>query len=252
MRSLLSAFSLLTVLPVPMGWLPKEGTPPGRAMAWFPLVGICIGLVLVVAAWSLCLIVPVSVVAALVLVLWVGLTGMLHLDGFCDCCDGLLVTAPAERRLEILKDSRVGAYAVVGVVLLLLCKYAILKAWLQQTPSLYPLIAMPASGRWVMVVAARGFSYARREGMGGYFRQGLGWPQLVVATLTWLAILVVVMPLLHAAGSVVASLIALIVIGKWASRRLGGGITGDVYGALNESVEVLCLLIILVLNTHFV
>ncbi len=212
-------------------------------MAWFPLVGTCIGLVLAITAFALSHLLPIHVVSVLLLIVWVWLSGMLHLDGFCDCCDGLFVAASSERRLEILKDSRVGAYGVTGTVLLLLTKYVLLDTWLQQTDSLLPLIGIPALGRWVMVLAARFFPYARREGMGGYFRQGLGWLQVIIATGTVLGVLLITVPLRHLFVSVGVILLFLVGFGKWASQRLGGGITGDVYGAINECVEVLCLLI---------
>jgi cobalamin synthase len=107
------AWRLLTVIPLPF---PAEDftRPAGPAAAYFPLVGLVLGLVLAGADWLLALALPQGVAATLLLVVWVGLTGMLHLDGFMDACDGLLPPRDPDRRLEIMKDSRVGAFGVVA------------------------------------------------------------------------------------------------------------------------------------------
>ena len=76
-----------------------------------------------------------AVAAVLVVALWAVLTGGLHLDGLADCCDGLLVSAPHERRLEIMRDPRVGSFAVIGLVLALLLKTAAVFALAQAPPA---------------------------------------------------------------------------------------------------------------------
>ena len=93
---------------------------------------------------------PSGLCAALVLLGWVLLTGALPLDGFLDSCDGLLGGRTAEDRLRIMRDERVGAFAVVGAILLLLIKYVALTA-VQDRLAAYILAAM--LGRWGMVLA---------------------------------------------------------------------------------------------------
>src|SRR5258706_11447820 len=115
LQDLIGALTFLTTLPV--GRIaPPKSTAPGRIFTFFPAVGLLIG-VIVYAVASIRFL-PADLVAFLTLAAWVILTGALHLDGFADCCDGLLATLSVERRLEIMKDPRTGAYAVVGVVLL--------------------------------------------------------------------------------------------------------------------------------------
>jgi adenosylcobinamide-GDP ribazoletransferase len=223
-----AAFTFLTILPVGGGLLAQ----PGRAYAWFPLVGLTIG---AAAGAAFALPLPPDAAAFVALVVWVALTGGLHLDGFGDSCDGLLATTTPERRLEIMRDPRAGSWAVVGLVLLLLGKWVLLRSI---APAL--VLVPPVMGRWAMVLAARYFPLARENGLGANFRNGLGNPQVYLATLTAVAValtarwpaalLLVVVPLLVA------------VVGKWAARRLGGGLTGDVYGALCELTELVCLL----------
>jgi adenosylcobinamide-GDP ribazoletransferase len=100
------AWRLLTIIPLPLVSM-ETGRPAGRSAGYYPLVGLILGLLLAYldrfSAWLL----PPGLASALLLVIWVALTGMLHLDGFMDACDGLLPPREPARRLEIMKDSRV-------------------------------------------------------------------------------------------------------------------------------------------------
>lgn len=235
MKTLIGAFAFLTILPLP--W--PEPAQPGRIFAWFPLVGWSIGAVLFAAATGLQAAQP-DVRAFALLVLWVLMTGGLHLDGFGDSCDGLLVTASPERRLAIMKDPQAGSWAVIGLCLLLLGKWVFLRA---ASPT--ALLVLPVLGRWNMVLAAYGFPYARRtESLGSYFREGLALPQVLIASLFGAAALSFAGILFGSRGLVVGmlSFVLLIAGGWWASSRLGGGLTGDVYGALCELTEFICLI----------
>ncbi len=245
------ALGFLTILPVgnpdgplvlPAGQVAPPLRKPGHAFAWFPLVGLALGAVLALVGWLLAN--APLLRAAGVLGTWVVLTGALHLDGFGDACDGLLATTTPQRRLEIMKDPRAGSWAVVGVTLLLITKFAAV-ASLPPELIVPALLVAPVAGRWAMTAAARAFPYARSSGMGGYFRDGLGRPQVVVATVGVLLIVAALFwfaPLLLA--TVIAAPVAAYGGGRWAAARLEGGLTGDVYGAICEATEVLCLLIL--------
>ncbi len=232
------AFAFLTVLPVG----DPEGGQPGRAFAYFPLVGLVIGAVAgLVGSFRF---LPPDVIAFLALLAWVVMTGGLHLDGFGDACDGLLAAVEPARRLEIMKDPRAGSWAVVGLTLLLLGKWIALRG---VVPLL--LILPPVVGRWAMALAAYAFPYARASGIGGYFRQGLGRVQITAATVAALAIVGAVSAVGRVAAWVAVSVAAagplvVIIVGRWAARRLGGGLTGDVYGALCELTELVCLIVL--------
>jgi len=233
-RDVAGALSFLTVIPAHVD---PQGRKPGWIFAYFPLVGLLIGGILFVVGD----VGPLSrdLNAFLLLFVWVVLTGGLHLDGFADSCDGLLATTTPERRLEIMKDSRAGSWAVIGMMMLLLGKWLALREI--PVSSATWLILPPVMGRWAMVLAAYGFPYARQSpGVGGHYRQGLGRSQVMVASVVavvtglvfwWPAALVIVVPL------AVTAIIAL-----WAAPRLGGGLTGDVYGAICEITELIALL----------
>lgn len=236
LSDLRAAFAFLTLLPVRT----DSARSPGHAFAWFPLVGLTIGGLLAAVGW-LPLAEPLR--SFLLLAVWVGISGGLHLDGWADSCDGLWVTAAPERRLEIMKDPRTGAWAVIGLVLLLLGKFAALYDLL---PIL--LVAAPVAGRWAMVLAASAFPYARahsdgEHSLGGWFREGLGRRELQIATVS--AIVIVGGAAwfdVRALWAFAAALIVAFGFGRWAARRLGGGLTGDVYGAVCELTELLCVL----------
>lgn len=231
LHDLRAALTFLTILPV--GY--PEGRKPGYAYGWFPLVGLLIGLVLVAVAS-----IPASVEvrALLVLLTWVVLTGGLHLDGLADSCDGLLATTTPERRLEIMKDPRAGSWAVVGVVLLLLGKWVLIRE-----ASMTALFIAPIAGRWVMTLAAWAYPYARSTGLGAWFKDGLGWPQIVLATLTTAGAIILAAALDVRVGLILpVALLMLFGLGRWMASRLGGGLTGDCYGALCEITEWACLL----------
>ncbi len=227
LREIRAAFSLLTVLPMGATLVPQ----PGRSFAWFPLVGLVIGGALTaVATWS-----PLDsdLSAFLVLAFWVLISGGLHLDGFGDCCDGLLASADPARRREIMKDPRAGVLAVAGLVLLLLGKWLAIRAAPPEALWLAPVL-----GRWAMVWAAQRLPYAGGNGLGARFRPGLGPRQVIIASAS-------VCLLMTQAILLIPWLLVFVftqIFGGWAGRRLGDGITGDVYGAICELSELICLL----------
>jgi adenosylcobinamide-GDP ribazoletransferase len=234
LADLRAALAFLTILPV--GY--PAGRKPGYAFAYFPLVGVMIGAILWLVGWWSPVALP-DLRALLILITWVVVTGGLHLDGFGDACDGLLATTTPERRLEIMKDPRAGSWAVVGLVLLLLGKWVCLR-----TVAAPLLLLPPLLGRWVMVTVAYRFPYARPSGLGAFFRDGLGATQWLVASLlaALLFLLYVWLVDVRTLWLAVTPLLVVTLFARWTAGRLGGGLTGDLYGALCELTELGCLL----------
>jgi len=235
---ILCAFSLLTVLPIPFRWRDAQ-RPPARAMAAYPLVGFALGIALTLASVLFQSLLPSVVAAALIVVMWALLTGGLHLDGWADCCDALPATVTRERRLEILKDPRLGSFGGIGLVLLLMVKFAAVASLPHASVA---LILASTLGRWAIVNVAAMFPLARPDGMAAHFRAGLARRELIWAVLTtaivcglagWVGLL-----------AFVSAALATLAFGRWAAARLGG-VTGDVYGATCELVEC----VVLVLST---
>ncbi len=252
------AVEFLTVLPVRRGrsWETADGEPPDMAVAlpWFPLIGALLGLALVGLDWALSFIFPLGIRAVALLALDALATGMLHLDGFVDCCDALFGVRTVERRLEILRDSRVGAYGAIGGALLLIAKFAALTALVSGPVRLLALLAAPILGRWGMVYAVTRYPYARAAGVGAPFRSRSG-AHLILATIVMLVLLVacaliiggqtltITATLVLTGLLLVAALLVLLGWLAWASRRLGGGLTGDTYGAACVLVELAVLVL---------
>lgn len=234
MTDLLLAIRFLTRLPTP----PVDATPErlARAMRWAPLVGLLVGgFVLAGAAAGRLL--GAGVGAASALLLWVWVTGALHLDGVGDLADAIGGSHghdPARLR-QILHDPHVGSFAVVAIGLLLLGKFALLQALLGSGP-LWPLLLVPAIARMLPLWWARRVP-PLHEGLGSRLGAGVGWG----AVLLWGVALGLLLPWLPAAAVV---LLFAPVWGWWVRRRIGG-MSGDSHGAGIELAEALLLLAIL-------
>ncbi|WP_303721299.1 adenosylcobinamide-GDP ribazoletransferase [Malonomonas rubra] len=215
----------------------------GRSMGLFPAVGLALGLLLVLCNGLLSPLIPRAVLDCLLLLLLILATGALHLDGVADMIDGLAGGRDRESSLRIMKDSRVGAMGVVGLVMLLLLKYLCLyHVPLAQKSA--ALCLMPTAGRWCQVFLARCSSYVRAEGgTGSVFVEHVGAAELLRASLT---LLLAALVLFQFNGFWLAVLLLLfaVLLMYYFERRLGG-VTGDILGAATEMSEVFALLLIL-------
>lgn len=237
MNSFLFALQQLTRIHIKD--VPFEPRDLGRSPLYFPLVGLIIGVLAAAFYAAADSIFPSAVVASLLVVGLVMLTGGIHLDGFMDTVDGVFSGRPRERKLEIMRDSRVGAFGALGVACLLLIKFTLI----YELPSgCVPgiLLVMPVISRWAMVYAIARFPYAREEGMGRLHSEYTGTKELIIVSAVTLLISVA------AAGP--AGL--LLLIAAWGFTEILcryfivhlGGLTGDTYGAVNETCEVFVLL----------
>ncbi len=256
MKGLRSAIAFLTILPVG----PRNLTEDlASARTWFPLIGLLLGSLLAGTDLLLQKAIPLLsadpapldrqfpplLAAALLTAALVLLTRALHLDGFMDSCDALLGGFERRRRLEILRDPHVGAFAVVGLASLLLLKLTALAA-LPQTSRLSVLLLFPCLSRWGMLLAMEMFPYIRREGLGTAFFGNRGrWPLIGGLCLALSA----AMGLAGTTGVLLLALASAVswAVGYWAARALGG-LTGDLYGAVNETAEASVLVAAAVLT----
>jgi adenosylcobinamide-GDP ribazoletransferase len=236
MAPLFAAVQFLTIIPpvVRRAFTPVE---LGWSVAFFSVAGVLVGAILIGVDRAAGLIFPPGVAAALLLVAWVLVTGALHLDGFLDTCDGLFGGRTPEDRLRIMRDERVGAYAVAGGILLMLVKFNALTALATRETG---LLLAPVLGRWAMVLAVIGFPYARPHGLGRDMKDHAGWVAGLFATLitaalcflgaAWTGLLAFGMVLLMVGAG-----------GVFVLRRLPG-LTGDTYGCFCELAEAVVLL----------
>lgn len=226
------ALQFLTRLPVTLAGMP---TPEqvGRSLLFYPLVGLLIGLLLL-AAQQLLGDSAVLLQAALLLTLWVGISGGLHLDGLADSADAWVGGfGDKQRTLAIMKDPRSGPIAVVVLVLLLLLKFAALVTLLESGTALL-LLLVPWLARCLLPLLFLTTPYVRAGGLGQALAEHLPRRQLpwvlaahavAMLLLGWPALLALLV-----AGTVFFYLRILML------KRLGGT-TGDTAGALVELAE---------------
>ena len=231
MRSLRLAIGFLTVLPL----APGRAAHMGPARAYFPLVGLGLGGVLAGLDFVARLALPPFVVGALLV-----LTRALHTDGFLDTCDGLFGGYSRTERLKILRDTRVGAFAVAGGVSLLLLKLTLMASIADEMRAGL-LAVFPCASRFGMVSTMAVFKYARERGLGTSFQDGRSMWQVVIGFATAAAAAGL---LLGFAGLILLGAVIIVSLGLgWWFTRLLGGMTGDTYGAVNEVAEVTVLLV---------
>lgn len=236
---MLTALGFLTALPVPRREV--GAVTLARSLIFFPFVGLLVGALLLGLDLALTRVLPGGVRAALLIVAMIAITRGLHLDGLMDCCDGLFGGFTPERRLAIMRDSRVGAFGVLGAVATLLLRHSGIVA-LDGGWRLVGLLLPPLLGRWAMTLAIVAYPYGRASGMGAAFKEAAGWWQVALATLAATALGASVWWPWGGAAIVVAAIVTA-AVARFALGRLGG-MTGDCYGAINELVELVLLLVI--------
>lgn len=226
----------LTRLPLPdagMGDL-------GRAMRTFPLVGAGLGLAAGGIAWAAGTVLPPLPAALLAVLALVLLTGALHEDGLADLADGFGARGGRERRLEVMRDSRSGAFGVLALIFSVGLRTSALAAVPGGWEQLAALVAAGALSRALIPAAMQVMGPARPDGLGA----GAGLPDATVAASAAGLGLVLCLIGLGLPGTLAALLVALAAGGAvvWAARRALGGFTGDVLGAVQQAAEVGVLL----------
>lgn len=235
---LLAALRFLTALPLP--GRPSTPVEMGRALIWFPVVGLGLGGVLLGLDRLLSAAFPPLLTSAGVVVALALLSGGLHLDGLADTCDAIGGGHTPQERLDIMKDARIGSFGAIGLFSILGLKVLAIAAL--GTGELLPaLLLFPVLSRWGMVAVVGAFPYARPQGSGLAFKQGAARTRLAVSTV---AAAVIAFALWGFAGLGLMAAVAVLalLLGVFLSHRQGG-LTGDSYGATNEVAEVAVLLL---------
>ncbi len=242
MRSLIAAFRFLTRLPVPG---PETRTEDlAGAVGWFPVVGAFVGVAtagvfaLALRLWA------APVAAALAVAFGLMLTGGFHEDGCTDAADGLGGGWSKERVLEIMKDSRIGAYGAMALWCTLTLRWTAL--WSLELQALWALPLAMVWGRWSIAVMLR-LLPSISQGLAREVHKGLGWGSFALATIL-LALANLVAWRWTALNLLRPAIASVVVVLAWIfylRRRLGGH-SGDLLGAGNQLVEAAALLALLV------
>jgi adenosylcobinamide-GDP ribazoletransferase len=248
-RELVAAMRFLSIVPLPGSahlFDLEDDESLVMGTAYFSFVGLVLGAILWVVALLGGSFLPPLALAAILVVGLVILTGGLHLDGLMDTFDGLIGGTTRERKLEIMRDSRLGSFGALAGACVLLLKFSFLASLDTHLLPVALLMILPVS-RWAVVLAVYAFPSARPTGLGAAFRQTVTVQRLVIV-----GVLALVVAFLfgHIIGVIIwlcGSVFALL-IGTWITNEVGG-LTGDSYGALAELGDAFLLLLVLGLHT---
>jgi len=250
-KDLSLAISFLTILPIaPFSQSDemiqnKEDLAENFAnsMIYFPFVGLLIGAFLVLFSHLIDYSSFSSLLNnALILLIWICLSGGLHLDGFADMVDGFSGGNNKDDILRIMKDSAIGAKGAIALFFILLLKFVLLVE-IGLSIKLVTLLFVPALSRWSMIAAAFFGKPAYSENsMGQQFMKYLRKKELILSTIIMIIPGIILFKFLFLALLGITITVIWILL-KYSQRKIGG-ITGDVLGALNEIVEMCCLLVI--------
>ena len=241
----LLALQFLTRLPVTAPYSPEAQAASPR---WYAGAGVAVGLIAGAVFWAAALVWPQPVAALLALAVGLVVTGGLHEDGFADACDGLGGVRPKERVLEIMRDSRIGTYGVLGLAMMLGGRVTVLAA-LPGTAVPFVLVAGHAVSRAAMVWVMASSDYVRPSGAASSVAGGLD-QRAIKVTLGTVALALVPLVFVLPLAAVVAGVLGL-AAGHWLMRRWYeprlGGYTGDCLGAVQQMSEIGFLLGVLAL-----
>jgi adenosylcobinamide-GDP ribazoletransferase len=242
-KNFIQAISFLTILPVGHPSLSEE-KELARAMAFFPLIGLMIGLILALGYYLLSFFLPRALVLWLTIGLLALLTRGLHLDGFADTMDGLGCGGPREKVLEVMRDSRIGAFGVMGLILLIGAKYLALDQ-IPNPSTPFTLILMAVMGRNAMVLVCFRSPYARSEGgLAKPFVENLRTREVLISSALTFGIAFL---LIGVKGIAISLGVGVFSLGyRYFFIKKLSGVTGDVLGAANELAELLCLLLLVI------
>lgn len=269
MDNFLWVLKFLTIIPIDKGDRIKPHNHV-NVVYWFPVVGLYIGVFLSITYLPLYLFFPTLITDALIILVYIAITGALHLDGLADTCDGIWGGWNKEKRLEIMKDSRIGGFGAIGLISLLGLKYVSLLSIGEiavTNTSLFSasvkcvscfispvlvnkciaLMIMPVVGRWAQVCAAGLSLYARSgSGTGSFITEGTTRKQVIYTSLFpvflfWF--------FYNLSGFVIFAIIIIFTLSWiWYIKRKIGGMTGDTLGATNEISELVFLLSLFLCN----
>jgi len=224
-----AAIQFLTLIPAP------DGGAPAPAVIFFPFVGAVLGLA--AGAIRVYLPLPPGIDALLALAFLVAVTGALHEDGLADVADAFRAGRSRDRILAILKDSRIGVYGAVALVLTLILRWQSIE--LLGALAIPALVAACGASRGAMVLLAAA-AHPAGEGLGKDFCLGLRTPDVVLVGIETAALPFLGGPVIGGVA-LLANALAILAARAYFHRRIDG-VTGDCLGAICQITEILTLL----------
>ncbi|MCC6341417.1 MAG: adenosylcobinamide-GDP ribazoletransferase [Bryobacterales bacterium] len=234
MRRLLGAIQFLTIIPVR-----AAAAPPGEAALFFPLVGAALGWV---GGKCFSLLEPrlgAALAALLLLGLWALVTGGLHEDGLADIADALRAHRSRSKMMGILKDSRIGAFGALALIVILAVRWqAIVRMGPEPAAELAACLALSRAA----LVAQAYVSRPLGDGLGAAFAAGLSTPTAIVALAEGVG--AAFLPGARQGAALLSGAVFLTwLLNRWFDARLGG-VNGDCLGGTSLLVETFCMVIV--------
>ncbi len=240
MQAFLCALQFLTRVPVKLRQ-PVADTTMAESLVFYPLVGLLIGIMLWLLTQLLAM--PDQIMAIILLIVWVAVSGALHLDGLADSADAWIGGLDdRQRTLEIMKDSAAGPIAVIVLVLLMLLKFSAL-VFIVKTHSSEWLILAPVLGRSVVPILFLTTPYVREQGLGSLMAKHVDRRKQKLGLLLTVLLSLVLFPFEMLVLSMIMMLVVVFLLRHMMMLRLQG-MTGDTIGATIELVEAAVLLTI--------
>jgi adenosylcobinamide-GDP ribazoletransferase len=240
LRLFFIALQFFTRLPIPR-WVGFDASWLHHASRYFPAVGIVVGVVAAVVYALAAAMLPPAVAVLLSTIATIYLTGAFHEDGFADTCDGLGGGVTRQRVLEIMSDSRIGAYGAIGIGLLLALKCVTLACLSSQLVTAALLIGHPLS-RLAATALIWQLDYAKSEGKAKPLAQKMSGTEFLIASTTVALPIALSVYAGWISWQAIAVGVASVIIGAlWLARKFVqriGGYTGDCLGAVQQLTEV--------------
>jgi adenosylcobinamide-GDP ribazoletransferase len=235
LRRFFIALQFMTRFPVPR----TEATSKadlGKAAAFFPLVGVVVGLSAALAFVLLERVLPLPAAVLGAMIVAAFLTNGLHEDGFADVFDGFGGAWSSERTLEIMRDSRIGVYGVLALIFLVLGKLQLLSA-LSPGQIWRWLVVAHVAARWSPLALSAWLPPASKEGLGRLVAKRSGALEIIIGTATVVVVLLLTLSWRAALAALLVTGFVTLLSGLYFRRRLRG-VTGDCMGAAIQFIEI--------------
>lgn len=239
-QSFLLMLQLLTRIPINRN-LPCERENFKIGSAFFPIIGLLIGCIQAVVYLTANIIFSSEISIILSIISGVLVTGALHIDGLGDTCDGFFSLKDRERVIEIMKDSRIGTYACIAIILDIMTRYIGLSA-LSSDKILYTIISAPVIGRTMIVLISYKGKNAKPNGSGNLFIGNVDLKQLLPAILLCIAIFSFMNGIRTTLIVVISTIIMIFLFRGFCYKKIMG-LTGDNLGAANEIAELVTIIL---------
>jgi adenosylcobinamide-GDP ribazoletransferase len=246
-KGFIMALSMFTVLPTPYVEWDDEGVK--NMMKFYPIIGAIVG-----GIWSvvyyLINILKVSLIlkSTIIMIVPFVITGMLHLDGFMDVCDAILSRRDKEEKLRILKDSKIGAFAVISLLILFFLQFGGIYSIVEKNIHFYIMILIPIVSRSTVAYFLLSRTTIKESTLGTYFKKGTNTIDRIIMVIALLVMFIAAFVFLKYEGIILELLIIIGVI--WAVEKCKkefGGISGDVAGFALVIGEVIGILVLAIM-----